>query len=122
MGIGSQGTNWHTDILNRWQKPGDITNVPRVQYGSKYNPVGGATQFLFDASYINIKNITLNYTLPKLATNNIGVERITLSIGIDNAFLFTAKKGSNPQANFSGNSSVGFPPIRTFSFGLNCNF
>src|SRR5690606_24075660 len=31
MHTGSYGTHWHKDILNRWQKPGDVTDVPRVQ-------------------------------------------------------------------------------------------
>jgi TonB-linked SusC/RagA family outer membrane protein len=120
MGIGTAGTNWHTDISKRWQKPGDITNVPRIQYNSKYGAT--SSRFLFDASYINIKNVTFSYTLPKISTNNIGIERMVLNISVDNAFLFTAKKGSNPQAGFSGGSSVGYPPFRTVSFGLNCNF
>ena len=120
MGIGNLGTNWHTDILNRWQKPGDITNTPRVQYNSIY--AAASTRFLFDASFLNIKNITFNYTLPRVSASKIGVEKIVLSISVDNAYLFTAKKGGNPQSAFSGLTSSGYPPFRTFSFGLNCNF
>jgi hypothetical protein len=41
---------------------------------------------------------------------------------IDNAVLFTAKRGMDPQRNFSGTADATFPPVRTVTFGINVNF
>lgn len=31
MHAGSLGHAWHKDILKRWRKPGDVTDVPRIE-------------------------------------------------------------------------------------------
>jgi len=120
MHLGDYGTAWHKDILNRWQKPGDVTDVPRVQ-NALANQTGVSSRYLFDASYINIKNITLSYNLPKATANKMHVNGLSIFGNIDNAVLFTAKKGMDPQRNFSGTSDATFPPVRTVTFGLNVN-
>ena len=44
---------WNRNALRRWAKPGDITDVPRVQLGTQ----GAASdRYLIDASYFAIKN------------------------------------------------------------------
>ena len=53
---------WNKHQLRRWQKPGDITDVPRVEINGAYTTTD---RFLINASYFAIKNITLGYSLPK---------------------------------------------------------
>lgn len=118
MHSGDYGIAWHSDILQRWQKPGDITTVPRVQ-NALADQLGTSSRFLFDASYINIKNITLTYNLPKATASKLHLNGLSIFSNVDNAFLFTAKKGMDPQRNFSGTSDATFPPVRTVTFGLN---
>lgn len=118
MHSGSYGTAWSTDILQRWQKPGDITNVPKVQNGVA-NQDGASSRFLFDGSYLNIKNITLTYNLPAYVANRLHVAGVQVFGNVDNAYLFTAKKGMDPQRDFGGNSNATYPPFRTVTFGLN---
>ncbi len=120
MHFGSYGTAWHSDILNRWQKPGDITNVPRVQ-NAVADQDGTSTRYLFDASYLNIKNITLTYNLPKATATKLHLNGLSVFGNVDNAWLFTAKKGMDPQRNFAGTADATFPPTRTITFGLNVN-
>jgi TonB-linked SusC/RagA family outer membrane protein len=120
MHSGSYGIAWSTDILNRWQRPGDITNVPKVQNGVA-NQDGVSSRYLFDASYLNIKNITLSYTLPASTAKRLHVAGLQVFGNVDNAYLFTAKKGMDPQRDFSGTSNATYPPFRTVSFGLNVN-
>jgi TonB-linked SusC/RagA family outer membrane protein len=120
MHSGSYGTAWSTDILQRWQKPGDITNVPKVQ-NAVSNQEGTSSRYLFDASYMNIKNITLSYTLPATVTKRLHVAGASVFGNVDNAYLFTAKKGMDPQRSFAGTSDATYPPFRTVTFGLNVN-
>lgn len=115
MHYGSAGTALHTDALQRWQKPGDVTNVPRLQNASGQE--GASSRFLLDASYLNVKNITLSYTLPNNVANKVRVKGAQFFVNVDNAFLLTAKKGSDPQQSFSGVTDATYPPFRTFTVG-----
>lgn len=121
MHAGDYGSAWHADILNRWQKPGDVTNVPRVQNAVGAPQVGGSTRFLFDGSYLNIKNINLSYTFPKTILSKAGISGTQIFASIDNAYLFTAKQGMDPQFSFTGNSDASYTPYRTFTIGLTLN-
>jgi hypothetical protein len=116
MGIGSPGTAWSTDILKRWQKPGDVTNVPRVQVSSGQDAT--STRFLLDASYANLKNITLGYKLLPSVAKKLYLNDLRFFTSIDNAYIFTAKKGGDPQQSFDGNVSATYPPYRTITFGI----
>jgi TonB-linked SusC/RagA family outer membrane protein len=118
MHVGSYGTAWSTDILNRWTTPGQITDVPRIQ-NALATQSGQSSRFLFDASYLNIKNVTLGYTLPKNLTGKIGVNGLKVFANVDNAYLFTKEKGMDPQRAINGVSDYTYPIFRTFTVGLN---
>lgn len=120
MHSGSYGTAWSTDILQRWQKPGDITNVPKVQ-NAVANQEGASSRWLMDGSYLNVKNITLTYTLPATVAKRMHVAGMSVFGNIDNAGLFSAKKGMDPQRSFTGTADATYPPYRTVTFGLNVN-
>jgi len=120
MHTGTYGTAWHTDILQRWQKPGDVTNVPRVQANSGLD--ASSTRFLFDASYINFKNFTISYNIPKAVISKWKISGMSMFTNIDNMLLITSKKGSDPQNSFGGTTDASYTPFRTVTFGLNVNF
>ena len=62
--------NWHKDIENRWQQPGDITDVPRLtnNYGGGDDGTSYAnatsTRFLTSRSYLNLSNLRLGLYFP----------------------------------------------------------
>ena len=115
MHSGSAGTHWHKDILNRWQKPGDVTNVPRLQNAT--NQDGPSSRFLFDASYVNIKNITISYDFSSILSKKSFVKDAQFFMSVDNAYNFTAKSGGDPQQSFDGTVGAGYPLYRTITFG-----
>lgn len=118
MHRGDYGSHMHSDVLDRWQKPGDITNVPRLE-NNVAGQSGSSTRWLFDGSYLNIKNITLSYQLPEDLVNKLKVGGLQVFANIDNVHLFSAKKGMDPQRSFTGTSDFSYVPYRTFSFGFN---
>jgi hypothetical protein len=63
----------------------------------------------------------LSYTLPKSVLNKIGIAGTQVFANVDNAWLFTAKKGMDPQRSFTGNSDASYVPFRTFTLGINLN-
>jgi hypothetical protein len=118
MHTGSFGTAWHTDIRNRWQKPGDVTNVPKIQNGTQATQDGVSSRFLFDRSYLNIKNITFSYSFGSSLAKRLDISDVKFFINVDNAYLFTAQKGMNPQSNVGGTSNQGYPIFRTLTAGI----
>ncbi|MDR0582053.1 MAG: TonB-dependent receptor [Prevotellaceae bacterium] len=113
------GINLHNNAKRAWQKPGDITDIPRLQYGSDYL---STQSHLLDASYFGIRNITLGYTLPKKWTDKIRLSSLRLYVAADNVVTFSALDGFDPVASLTGSLSYNYTPVRTVSLGINVNF
>ena len=109
----------HKDVLRRWQKPGDVTDVPRMLI---HESTLVLDRYLFDASYFSIKNITLTYTLPKSVTNSIGLNGVRVFCSADNLALWSHLDGMDPQYNFSGGTGYGYAGNKTWTLGLEVNF
>ena len=110
---------WNVHALRRWQKPGDITDVPRIEVGSSY---AANDRYLIDASYFAIKNITLGYTLPKAWMQKAKLGSVRVFASVDNLALFTHLQGMDPQYNFSGSTDYVYTPNKTWSVGFELNF
>ncbi len=118
-------------IGNTWTPENTGAYHPMVMYANTYGD--GATigswaytdMALFDASYLNVKNITLGYTLPKSVLNKINIEGIRFFATGDNLFMFAGHAGFDPRMSLVGGLEVGayaFPYMRTLSFGIDLSF
>lgn len=112
-------STWNTNALRRWQKPGDVTDVPRIEIEADTYP---SDRYLVDASYFAIKNITLSYTLPKSLVQRIRLNNVKVYGSFDNVVLWSHLDGMDPQYNFSGGTSYDYAPNKTLTFGLEVNF
>ena len=65
-------------LMNRWQNPGDITDVPKMVYSSSSLLGGSATtsRHLYKGDFMRLRDLSVNYTLPKSATDAIGFNRV----------------------------------------------
>ncbi len=122
MSAGTFGTGYSVDILDRWQKPGDKTDVPRMDAGetSRFNAT--SSRWLTDASYLTLRHATLSYNLPAVVTDKVGISRARVYLAGENLFLINARKGMNVQQNFSGTTSNVYTPSRVITLGLNVKF
>ncbi|OJV86722.1 MAG: SusC/RagA family TonB-linked outer membrane protein [Bacteroidia bacterium 44-10] len=118
------------DVKDRWRSP---SNPGAGKYGKTTGATGPErdhfhSRFVYDGSYISIKNITLGYEVPPKFLKYINGVRIYASI--QDAFVFTKYKYGNPDVNvnFDGNlpssTAMGidysaYPIPRTITFGLN---
>lgn len=120
----------HKDMTKGWTPENPDSNIPMFMVGAQNyysRPVGGAQgQYsdwaMFDASYFNIKTVTIGYSLPTNFANRKGIAAMRVFGSVDNAHLFSAKKGLDPRTSFDGGSTsnaFGFPQTRTITFGLN---
>ncbi|MCC9168168.1 SusC/RagA family TonB-linked outer membrane protein [Pontibacter harenae] len=121
MHRGAYGTHMHEDLLNRWTPENRITDVPRLQNAITLQD-GYSTRWLFDASYVTIKNINFGYVLPKSVSGKIGLSNLRAFASVDNALVITEREGMDPQRSFNGTADYSYPLMRTFTLGLNANF
>lgn len=122
MTIGSYGKSLHKDLLNSWQKPGDITDIPRVDIAQSSNFNGQSDRFLIDASYIAIRNATLAYTFPRELLSRIDFNTVKVFVTGENLLMSAKRVGLNPMESFSGTNSPLYTPNRIISFGVNLGF
>lgn len=120
--IGSQ--NWSTDMRNRWMKPGDVTDVPRLNNGVDISVNGSSSRFLTSNSFLNMSNFMLSYTLPENWTRqSLGLNNVKLWISGDNLFLLSARQGFNPSTSLTGaSSSYNYNPLSTITGGIRISF
>ncbi len=126
--------NQTVDQMNRWQNPGDITDVPQARLGDG-NGTKTSSRYLYDASYLRIRNVSLGYNLPKSLTNRLKMSSVRIYAGAQNLFTFTDYKGWDPEVNYTGtgrstqNTNIiqGYdfytaPQARTYTLGVNLSF
>ena len=116
---------------NTWTPENRNAKFPMALYG--YNYGDGATfgswmytdMALFDASYCNIKNITIGYTVPSALLRKANISSLRVYASGDNLFMFTSHSGIDPRMSLVGGFEVGayaWPAMRTVSLGLNLEF
>jgi len=115
-------------IGNTWTPENTSAKFPMVMYGNTY---GDGSTFgswmysdmaLFSASYLNVKNVTIGYTLPDTKTKKLGISNLRVYVSGDNLWMKAAHSGIDPRMSLVGGLEVGayaYPSMRTISFGLN---
>ncbi|MCL6216951.1 SusC/RagA family TonB-linked outer membrane protein [Zunongwangia pacifica] len=123
MHEGAYGESMHPDALNAWKKPGDQTNVPRLENGNTDLAPSLSSRWLTDASFFSLKNVNLSYNFNNDLIDSIGVSNLRLYVSAENLFLLSERKGLNPQYNLSGTPSGNdYNPSRVISVGVNIAF
>ena len=120
MQLAYLSSTWNKHMLRRWQKPGDVTDVPRAYI--KDPSILNSDRFLIDASYFAIKNITLAYALPTNWVSKLGMTGARIFGSVDNLALLTHLDGMDPQYNFSGSTDYDYSPNKTYTVGIELNF
>lgn len=127
--------NQRTEILDRWQKPGDITNIPilTITNSSFAGSDRNTSRFLFDASFIRLRSLNFAYNLPVALVKKAGISSAKLFVNGSNLITITKYKGWDPEVvryNFSAaQSNISFdapylptPQAKTILVGINLSF
>lgn len=130
IGFGG-GWNQMRETLGRWQKQGDVTSVPRLTLTPSDRDIN-TSQFLYDGSFVRIRNITIGYTFPTSIISSLGVSRLRIYGMAQNLAVFTSFPGWDPElvrdvsgqgANLGQSVTYLTPPqSKVFSFGINLDF
>lgn len=102
-------------------------------YPSYFNEYGiTSSQFIEDASFLRLQNLTIGYSLPKAWLKKIHISKLRVYFTGSNLFVLSGYSGLDPDVNTDPDGSGGFPTpnydynaypkARTYTFGLNVTF
>lgn len=107
--------------LNRWQEPGDVTEVPKRIDGASWSNKN-STRHLEDGSYLRLKNVTLAYNLPGSVVESMRIQGLRIYLSAENAYTWTNFTGWDPAGALDGTSWFAYPNAKTYSVGLDLTF
>jgi TonB-linked SusC/RagA family outer membrane protein len=116
------------EALDRWQNEGDVTHIPKYEFGNTYNNYF-SSRFVEDASYLRLKNVAVGYTIPEKIVSKARLSKLRIYVSGTNLWTLTNYTGVDPELNsLDGSTSAQgldfftLPQVRTILFGLNLGF
>ena len=104
-------------LLDRWKKPGDITDIPRHGVFTEFD-----SRLLEDASFLRLKNLMLSYNLPaNLLKKTVVIRGLRVYAQAQNLLTFTNFSGLDPEGT-NNLYAAQYPMSRQFTFGLDLMF
>ena len=124
--IDIRSTNMPAWMLNRWTGPGTSDKYPIFIVGDSSDNWKSSDLYVYDGSYLRLKNVELGYTLPENITRKVFVNRLRVYVSAENLFTFTKYHGFDPEIS-SGGTSLGvdygvYPQARVWRVGFNLEF
>jgi TonB-dependent starch-binding outer membrane protein SusC len=114
-------SNQPTVVMNRWQQPGDISDI---QMFTAFDANGIVSQpaayrsnsdyLRIDASFIRLKNVSLSWQLPGTWLEAARITSTRIYVQGQNLLTFTNYPGTDPESQAP---SV-LPPLRMLTFGI----
>lgn len=122
----SAGLNANVDVLNRWQsvsKPGD-GKTPLLRANTDLMSNSASTRFLYDATYMRIRNITVGYRMPEGLLRRMAATNARFFIDFQNPFtFFGGPTGLDPEAGLNANAALNQTTTnKTLSAGISIGF
>ncbi|GBU08775.1 SusC/RagA family TonB-linked outer membrane protein [Bacteroidales bacterium] len=116
--------NNRVEMNERWTPTNPSNKYPRASKNLSNRMSFMSTEFLEDASFIKLKNLTIGYTLPQSVLQSIGVKGLRLYATGSNLLILTKFTGTDPEDGDMGNTARSFPypSTKMYTFGLNMQF
>ncbi len=117
--LNSFGSQLNTvyDLGTWWSKenPNADVTVPRWLSTPSYNQ---GTQFMFDGSYIRLKNTELAYTFNRPWIRNAGIRSLKVFINGNNLWVWS-RMPDDRESNFAGGGGQGaYPTMKRYNLGI----
>lgn len=102
----------------------DSRNYGAGFYRNTYR--GVSENFVHDASFIKLRNISLGYTFQDNLLSSLPISSARISVAANNIILYTPWDGFDPESfsagaggNAVGTTGLGYPGVQSFFFNLN---
>lgn len=114
-----QNRNQSVNLLDRWQRPGDITDIPRLLINRTI--VANSSRYLYDASYLKLSNVSLAYKLPKELSSKLHLNNVNIIANATN-LLYLYKDAGTKGRNGVAEKRFVYPESSAFTFGVRLGF
>lgn len=117
--------NRAADILNAWSETNKGSNIPRLsRTDNNGNFTTPSDWYLESASYLRLKNVTVNYNFTSLVQKWAYLKKRNSQLNVyfsaDNLFTITHYSGVDPECG--GYDAMKYPVSRAFSIGINLTY
>jgi TonB-linked SusC/RagA family outer membrane protein len=128
--------NLGKNALNRWTTTNTNTTVPRAVRGDPNKNTNISDRYIYDGSYLRLKNLTIGYTLPKALVDYVKLSNVRVYATGRNLLTLTKYPFYDPEIgsgyvglSSSGNSSTArgidngyYPQARSLIMGIQVDF
>lgn len=103
--------------------PSDPTNningkYPRLKNNTDNQNLESSDFWLYDASYIKLKNLQVGYTIPSRITSKASISRARIYFSGENLLLITSYPGQDPEIG----NTIAYPSLKQMALGLTVTF
>jgi outer membrane receptor protein involved in Fe transport len=120
-------------VDEHWTEDNPSNTMPRASWYASTNNIRPSTRFLFDGSYLRLKNLQVGYTLPKPLSDKLNIANCRLYIAGQNLYTYSKYIGMEPEITNSANDpgekdlAAGidwgtYPSSITYMLGVNFTF
>ena len=114
-------SNKYAMNLQRWQQPGDITNVPRYEVQSANNSSDFSTRFLNKGDFIKLRNLTIGYNMGENLAKRIKMNSVRFYVRGTNLFTKTYDDNltMDPEQGINGIADSNAFFLKSLTAGIN---
>lgn len=93
--------------------------LPRLKWGSSDSQTNiPSTFWLYNASYLKLKNVQIGYSFSKQLAGKIGLSRLRVFLTGENLLMITKYPGLDPEVGIN----LSYPTMKQFAAGLTATF
>jgi len=123
----SDGYSWPNTGANTqldyWTTPGQIARNPKPIANNSTSSSGyRSTRWLYDGSYLRLKNITLAYTLPKAVVTKMKMQNLRVYASAVNLYTFHKVDFWDPERGVDGCGFGIYPQTKKIMGGIEVSF
>lgn len=110
--------------LGRWQKPGDVTDIPKYVYGGASNSNAESSRWYYNGDFVRLRDLTLTYNMPKRILDAIKMDNARFYIRGTNLWTKAFDKNItfDPEQPITGVNDLQIMIQRTVSIGVSLGF
>lgn len=114
-----QNRNQSVDLLDRWQRSGDITNIPQLLIVRSV--VSNSSRYVYDMSYLKLSNVSLSYRLSSALASKLRLGNASVFANATNLFYLYTDAGTKGRNGIAERRFV-YPETMAITGGIRIGF
>jgi TonB-linked SusC/RagA family outer membrane protein len=117
---GGNAAQWMVD--EAWTEENPNARYPKVRNGTSSNNYRTNSTYVYDASYLRLRNLTIGYTVPKTIADKVQLSNVRFYVSGQNLLTFDKMpQGIDPTVPNNSNGG-NYPLVKSYTFGVSASF